>query len=78
MAMTVPPEIVAALAGLPEVGSWEPMFPLLTVDDPGFPHVCPLSPAEVHSDVHHVYAALASPTTVTNLSLPVPTPCDPL
>ena len=36
MAMTVPPEIVAVLAGSPEVGSWEPMFLLLTVDEPGF------------------------------------------
>jgi len=68
MAMTVPPEIVAALAGSPEVGSWEPMFPLLTVDEPGFPHVCLLSRAELHSDVHHVYAVLASPTTANNLS----------
>jgi len=25
-----------------------------------------------------IVAALASPTTATNLSLPVPTPCDPL
>jgi hypothetical protein len=68
MAMTVPPEIVAVLAGSPEVGAWEPMFPLLTVDEPGFPHVCLLSRAELHSDVHHVYAVLASPTTVNNLS----------
>jgi Pyridoxamine 5'-phosphate oxidase len=66
--VTVPPEIVAALAGSPEVGSWEPMFPLLTVDEPGFPHVCLLSRAELHSDVDYVYAALASPTTVNNLS----------
>ena len=66
--MTVPPEIVAALAGSPEVGAWEPMFPLLTVDEAGFPHVCLLSRAELHADIHHVYAALASPTTVNNLS----------
>jgi hypothetical protein len=68
MAMTVPPEVVAALAGSPEVGAWEPMFPLLTVDESGFPHVCLLSRAELDSDLHHVYAVLASPTTVTNLS----------
>jgi hypothetical protein len=64
MMMTVPAEVVAVLAGSPEVGSWEPMFPLLTVGEPGFPHVCLLSRA----DVHHVYAVLASPTTVNNLS----------
>jgi hypothetical protein len=68
MAMTVPPEIVAVLAGSPEVGSWEPMFPLVTIDEPGFPHVCLLSRAELDSDPDHVYAVLASPTTVKNLS----------
>ena len=68
MTMTVPPEIVAALAGSPEVASWEPMFPLLTVDDSGFPHVCLLSRAELQADAQHVYAVLASPTTVRNLS----------
>lgn len=67
MATTVPPEIVARLRGHPEVGSWEPMFPLLTVDELGFPHVCLLSRAELHADPHRVYAALASPTTVKNL-----------
>jgi hypothetical protein len=66
--VTVPPEIVPALAGSPEVGSWEPMFPLLTVDEPGFPHVCLLSRAELDSDATSVYAALASPTTVKNLT----------
>ena len=66
--MTVPPEILTALTGRPEVGSWEPMFPLLTVDETGFPHVCMLSRAELEADDHHIYAALASPTTVSNLS----------
>lgn len=65
--MTVPPEIVLALAGQPVVGSWEPMFPLLTVDDPGFPHVCLLSRAELGADERYVYAVLASPTTTANL-----------
>jgi len=68
MALTVPPEVMAALAGSPEVGAWEPMFPLLTMDEAGFPHVCLLSRAELHADASGVYAALASPTTVTNLS----------
>jgi hypothetical protein len=67
MAMTVPHEIVAVLAGQPEVGSWEPMFPFLTIDEPGFPHVCLLSRAELEADENHVYAALASRTTVSNL-----------
>lgn len=66
--MTVAPEIVAVLAGWPEVGSWEPIFPLLTVDELGFPHVCLLSRAELYANEHHVYAVLASPTTVNNLN----------
>jgi|SRR5580704_2718011 hypothetical protein len=68
MAMTVASEIVAVLAGWPEVGSWEPMFPLLTVDELGFPHVCLLSRAELYANEHRIYAVLASPTTVNNLS----------
>lgn len=68
MAMTVPPEIVAALTGRPEIGSWEPMFPLLTIDDAGFPHVCMLSRAELEADENYIYAALASQTTVSNVS----------
>lgn len=68
MATTVPPEILAALTGRPEVGSWEPMFPLLTIDERGFPYVCMLSRAELKADENHIYAALASRTTLSNLS----------
>jgi hypothetical protein len=66
-ALAVPPEIVTAHDGQPGVGSWEPMFPLLTVDDSGFPHVCLLSRAELRADQRHIYAVLASPTTTANL-----------
>ncbi|WP_051178468.1 hypothetical protein [Nocardia concava] len=65
--MTVPAEVRTALAGRPEVGAWDPMFPLLTVDTTGFPHVCLLGRAELSTDADHVYAVLASPTTVGNL-----------
>jgi hypothetical protein len=44
------------------------MFPLLTVDELGFPHVCLLSRAELYANEHRIYAVLASPTTVNNLS----------
>lgn len=47
------------------------MFPWLTVDEAGFPHVCLLSRAELHTDPHdgqgRVHAVLAGPTTITNL-----------
>lgn len=46
----IPPEVVTALAGQPVVGSWESMFPLLTVDGSGFPNVCLLSRAELRAD----------------------------
>ena len=66
--MTTPPEMVAMLAGRPTAGTWEPMFPLLTVDDSGFPHVCLLSRAELAADNRRVYAVLASRNTIANLS----------
>ncbi|HLI40656.1 MAG TPA: hypothetical protein VKV35_03315 [Streptosporangiaceae bacterium] len=65
--MTTPPEVVAMLAGRPAVGAWEPMFPLLTADDRGFPHVCLLSRSELDADGQHVYAVLASRNTIANV-----------
>lgn len=44
------------------------MFPLLTIDERGFPYVCMLSRAELKADENHIYAALASRTTLSNLS----------
>lgn len=66
--MTTPPDVVAMLAGRPAAGTWEPMFPLLTVDDSGFPHVCLLSRAELAADNRWVYAVLTSRNTIKNLS----------
>jgi hypothetical protein len=68
MVMTTPPEVVATLAGRPSAGTWEPMFPLLTVDDSGFPHVCLPSRAELAADDRRVYAVLTSRNTIANLS----------
>ncbi len=65
--MTTPPEVVAMLAGSPAPGAWEPMFPLLTVDDAGFPHMCLLSRAELDADGRRVYAVLASRNTIANV-----------
>lgn len=63
----VPAAVVAAAAGRPVPGEWEAILPLLTVDDKGHPHVCLLSRAEVDADSRHVYAVIASPTTISNL-----------
>jgi hypothetical protein len=68
MVMTTPPDVVAMLAGRPVAGTWEPMFPLLTVDDSGFPHVCLLSRAELAADNRRVYAVLTSRNTIANLN----------
>ena len=43
----LPPAVVRLLAGAPLVGAVEQAFPLLTVDDAGFPHLYVLSRADV-------------------------------
>lgn len=65
---TVPAQVRAAVAGQPAAGAWESMYPLLTVDADGYPHVCLLSRAELAADHHRVHAALASRTTIDNLT----------
>lgn len=65
--MTVPAEVRQALSGQPGVGTWDPIFPLLSVDAAGFPHVCLLGRAELAADAERVHAVLASPTTIGNL-----------
>jgi hypothetical protein len=63
----VPPEVLAMLSGRPATGEWEAMYPMLTVDDTGFPHVCLLSRAELNADRRNIYAVLASPQTIVNV-----------
>jgi hypothetical protein len=65
--MKVPGDVAAAVDGWPSVGQWDPMIPLLTVDAAGFPHVCLLSRAELEADGNHLFAVIASPTTMANL-----------
>lgn len=63
----MPAEIVRALKGRPAAGDWDPIFPLLTVDDAGFPHVCLLGRAELEADADRIYAVVSSTTTSANL-----------
>ncbi|MBV9365580.1 MAG: hypothetical protein JOY89_15175 [Solirubrobacterales bacterium] len=63
----VPDEVRRALRGWPQVGIWDQMFALLTVDAEGFPHVCLLSRAELEAGVSEIRAVIASPTTSANL-----------
>jgi Pyridoxamine 5'-phosphate oxidase len=65
--ITVPDEVRRALEGWPEVGAWDQMFALLTVDSEGFPHVCLLSRAELQADANEVRAVIASTNTAANL-----------
>ena len=44
---TLPPEIAALLTGRPGQLEWEPVFPLVTVDEDGFPRACMLSTSEL-------------------------------
>lgn len=66
--MRVPAEVRWALNGTPRVGAWNDMIPFLTVDEHGYPHVCLLSRAELSTDEDHVYAVVASPTSIANLT----------
>lgn len=63
----VPPLIRAALDGSAEIGSWDPFFPLITVDADGFARVCLLGRAELAADESHVCAVLAGTRTPANL-----------
>lgn len=55
------------LRGKPAVGGLEQAFPLLTVDDNGFPHVCLLSRAELQPARDEVRAVIAGSGTRRNL-----------
>ncbi|MHB1569253.1 MAG: hypothetical protein ACYC0H_08615 [Solirubrobacteraceae bacterium] len=56
-----------ALAGWPEIGTWDQMFPLLTVDVDEFPHVCLLSRTELEADAVAIRAVIASRNTSRNV-----------
>lgn len=62
-----PPEVVTAIAGLPSVGTWDTVVPILTVDESGFPHVCLLSRSELDGDEAELRAAVTSRVTIENL-----------
>lgn len=63
----VPPEVVAALEGTPLPGTIEPMFPFITSDAEGFPHVCLLSRTELMADGTQVLAYLRASVSAENL-----------
>jgi hypothetical protein len=52
---------------MPIIGTFEPMFPLLTTDGEGFAHVCLLSRAELAVDNLQVLAYVTSRHTGENL-----------
>ncbi|MFC4942994.1 hypothetical protein [Pseudonocardia sp. GCM10023141] len=63
----LPAEVVDQLAGPPVADTWEPVFPLLTVDPGGEPRVCLLSRAELVPRSGAVLCALRSRRTTANL-----------
>lgn len=65
--VVIPVSVQAALRGQPERGAWNQMFPLLTVDEEGFPHVCLLSRTELDADPSSISVVVASVTTAANL-----------
>lgn len=66
-AALIPGDVVGALSGFPEHGAWDPMFPLLTIDEAGFPHVCLLSRSELDADESRIFAVVASGGTKENI-----------
>lgn len=67
--MIVPEAVAELVRGQPQVGGDEQVFPLLTVDAAGFPHVALLSRAELDVDGAgaRLLAAVAAVTTGRNL-----------
>lgn len=65
--ISLPDEVRRALSGWPQVGIWDQMFAMLTVDANGFPHVCLLSRAQLEAGVSDVRAVIAGQTTSANL-----------
>jgi hypothetical protein len=65
----LPAPLAALLAGRPAPGGTEQAFPLLTVDETGFPHVALLSRAEIEVSASGaaLFVAIASGRTRANL-----------
>ncbi|MGP4020622.1 hypothetical protein [Saccharopolyspora sp. 5N708] len=67
--MTVPEDLAGLLRGWPRIHVDEQAFPLLTVDESGFPHVALLSRAELDVDADRgaILAVVASGQTRANI-----------
>jgi hypothetical protein len=63
----LPQAVASLLAGRPTQGRIEQAFPVLTVDDAGFPHVCLLSRAQLQPTPTGLTALVSSPRTRANL-----------
>jgi hypothetical protein len=63
----LPQAVAALLSGLPARGRAEQAFPVLTIDDAGFPHVCLLSRAQLQPTPTGLMALVSSRRTRTNL-----------
>jgi hypothetical protein len=67
--MSIAPEVRHALSGQPVIGTWDPIFPFLTIDPNGYPHVCLLGRAELEATDDHIHAVITGRTTATHLAL---------
>jgi hypothetical protein len=63
----LPADVLQVLAGTPEPGAWEPVFPLITADPDGAPRICLLSRAELDAGPGVVRCAIRSRRTTANL-----------
>lgn len=67
MTVTMPPEVVHALAGQPRIGAREAAMLVLSVDADGSPRATLLSRAELDAEPHELRLTLAGSTTPGNL-----------
>jgi hypothetical protein len=67
--VSIPADLVSLLSGRPGLGVSEQAFPLLTVDENGYPHVALLSRAEIEvgTDAAEILAVVTSRRTGANL-----------
>ena len=66
--LAVPPALAAALAGLPEPGTWETACLLLTATTEGIVDICMLSRAEIDAAPDALFVVIASRKARANLS----------
>jgi hypothetical protein len=64
----IPPDVIDALHGTPDLGTWEPVHVLITVKQSGIPDVCLLSRSECDATEQSLLAVTTSRRVKANLA----------